>query len=84
METNKWPEEWTKSIIIPVPKKGNLKQCQNYRTISLISHPSKVMLQILLNRLKSQSEKLLSEEQARFRPKQHQTIVQKREECIPY
>ena len=68
-DTKNWPKEWTQSLVIPLPKKGNLKQCQNYRTISLISHPSKVMLQVILNRLKSQSEKLLAEEQAGFRPK---------------
>ena len=45
---------------IPSPKKGNLKQCQNYRAISLISHPNKIMLRIILNRLKAKAEKLLS------------------------
>ena len=63
-----WPEQWTKSIMIPLPKKGNSKKCQNYRTISLISHPSKIMLKIILNRLKERAEELLSEEQAGFRP----------------
>ena len=52
---------------ITPPKKGNLQQCQNYRTISLISHPSKVMLKIILNRLKPQAEKIITEEQAGFR-----------------
>ena len=66
-EQKKWPEEWTQSLVIPLPKKGNLRKCQNYRTISLISHPSKVMLRIILNRLKSKAEELLSEEQAGFR-----------------
>ena len=47
-------------------RRGNLQQCQNYRTISLISHPSKVMLKIILNRLKPQAEKITAEEQARF------------------
>ena len=37
-----WPEQWTKSIMIPLPKKGNSKKCQNHRTIRLISHPSKI------------------------------------------
>ena len=50
-----------------LPKKGNLQQCQNYRTISLISHPSKVMLKTILNRLKPQPEKIIAEEQADFR-----------------
>ena len=51
-QTGEWPTSWTQSLIITLPKKGNLQLCQNYRTISLISHPSKVMLRILLNRLK--------------------------------
>ena len=54
-------------MVITLPKKGNLQQCQNYRTISLISHPSKVMLKILLSRLKPQEEKIIAEEQAGFR-----------------
>ena len=55
------------SLVITLPKKGNLQQCQNYQMISLISHPSKVMLKIILNRLKSQAEKIIAEEQASFR-----------------
>ena len=47
-----WPIPWTQSLIITLPKKGNLQQCKNYRTISLICHPSKVLLKVLLNRLK--------------------------------
>ena len=58
--------EW-QSLIITVPKKGNLQLCQNYRTISLISHPSKVILRILLNRLKPQAEEIIKEEQTGFR-----------------
>ena len=46
-QTGEWPTAWTQSLVITLPKKGNLQQCQNYRTISLISHPSKVMLKIL-------------------------------------
>ena len=41
-----WPSVWTQSLIIPLPKKGNLKSCCNYRTISLISHPSKILLKV--------------------------------------
>ena len=59
---------WTQSLVITLPKKGNQQQCQNYRTISLIKHDSKVMLKVLLNRLKPQAEKIISEEQAGFRP----------------
>ena len=63
----KWPTPWTPSLVITRPKKRNLRQCQNYRTISLISHPSKVMLKIILNRLKAQAETIIAEEQAGFR-----------------
>ena len=49
------------------PQKDNLQQCHNHWTISLISHPSKVMLKIILNRLKPQAEKIIAEEQAGFR-----------------
>ena len=66
-QTGEWPTPWAQSLVITLPKKGNLLQCQNYRTISLISHPSKVMLKIKLNRLKSQAEKIIAEEQAGFR-----------------
>ena len=65
-EQKKWPKEWTQSLMIPLPKKGNLRQCKNHRMISLISHPSKVILHIILNHLKSKAEEILSEEQAGF------------------
>ena len=57
---------WTQRLVITLPKKGNLQQCQNYQTISLISRPSKVMLKIILNRLKPQAEEIIAEEQAVF------------------
>ena len=66
-QTGEWPTPWTQSLVITLPKKGNLQQCQNYRTISLISHPSEVMLKIILNRLKPQTEKIIAEEQTGFR-----------------
>ena len=47
-KTGEWPTTWTQSLIIILPKKGNLQLCQNYRTVSLISHPSKVMLKIIV------------------------------------
>ena len=65
--TGEWPTPWTQSLVITLSKKGNLQQCQNYPTISLINHPSKVMLKIILNRLKPQAEKIIAEEQAGFR-----------------
>ena len=46
-----WPQDWKGSVFIPVPKKGNVKECSNYHTIVLISHASKVMLKILQARL---------------------------------
>ena len=72
-QTGEWPTQWTQSLVITLPKKGNLQLCQNYRTISLISHPSKVMLKILLNRLKPEAEKIIAEEQAGFRPARNTT-----------
>ena len=65
-QTGEWPTPWTQSIVITLPKKGNLQQCQNYRAISLISHPSKVIMKIILNILKKQLEKIIAEEQAGF------------------
>ena len=67
-ETKEWPKEWAKLLVIPLPKKDSLKQCQNYRTISQIGYSSKIMLRVVLNRLKAKAEKLLAEEQAGFRP----------------
>ena len=49
--TQQWPQDWKRSVFISIPKKGNAKECSNYRTITLISHDSKVMLQILQARL---------------------------------
>ena len=46
-KTQQWPQDWKRSVFIPVPKKGNAKECSNYHTIALISHASKVMLKIL-------------------------------------
>ena len=65
--TGEWPTPWTQSLIITLPKKGNLQLCQNYTTFSLISHSSKVMLKGILNRLKPQAEEIIAEEQAGLR-----------------
>ena len=59
-----WPTTCTQSLVITLPKKGNLQLCQNYRTIS---HPGKVMLKIILNRLQPKAEEIIAEEQAGFR-----------------
>ena len=66
-QTGEWPTPWTQSLIITLPKKDNLQQCQNFRTISLISHPSKATLKIIPTRLKQQAGKIIAEEQAGFR-----------------
>ena len=60
-------QDWKRSVFIPIPKKGNAKECSNYRTIALTSHPSKVMLQILQARLQQYMNRELPDVQAGFR-----------------
>ena len=62
-----WPQDWKRSVFIPVPKKGNAKECSDYHTIVLISHASKVMLKILQARLQQYVNCELSDVQASFR-----------------
>ena len=50
-KTHQWPQDWKRSVFIPIPKKGNAKECSNYCTVALISHTTKVMLKILQARL---------------------------------
>ena len=50
-KTQQWPQDWKRSVFIPIPKKGNAKKCSNYCTIAFISHASKIMLKILQARL---------------------------------
>ena len=52
-KTQQWPQDWKRSVFIPIPKKDNAKECSNYHTIALISHASKVMLKILQARLQN-------------------------------
>ena len=66
-KTQQWPQDWKRSIFIPVPKKGNAKECSNYHTIALISHASKVMLKILQVRLQQYVKRELPDVQAGFR-----------------
>ena len=66
-KTREGPTTWTQSLVITLPKKGNLQLCQNCRTISLISRPSKVMLKIILKRLQPQAEEVTVDEQVAFR-----------------
>ena len=63
-KTQQWPNDGKRSVFIPIPKKGNVKECSNYRTIALISHTSKVMLKILLVRLQQYMNRELPDVQA--------------------
>ena len=66
-KTQQWPQDWKTSVFIPVPKKGNAKECSNYRTTALISHTSKVMLKILQASLQQYMNRELPDLQAGFR-----------------
>ena len=66
-KTHQWPQDWKKSVFIPIPKKGTAKECSNYCTIALISHASKVMLKILQARLQQYMNRELPDVQAGFR-----------------
>ena len=66
-QTQQWPQDWKRSVFIPIPKKGNAKECSNYHTIVLISHASKVMLKILQARLQQYLNHELPDVQAGFR-----------------
>ena len=63
-KTQQWPQDWKRSVFIPIPKKGNAKECSNYHTIALISHASKVMLKILQARLQQYLNRELPDVQA--------------------
>ena len=66
-KTQQWPQDWKRSVFIPIPKKGNAKECSNYHTIALISRTSKVMLKILQARLQQYVNRELLDVQAGFR-----------------
>ena len=66
-KTQQWPQDWKRSVFIPIPKKGNAKECSNYSTTALISHASKVMLKILQVRLQQHVNHELPDVQAGFR-----------------
>ena len=66
-KTQLWPQDWKQSVIIPIPKKGNAKECSNYCTIALISHASKVMLKSFQARLQQYMNRELPDVQAGFR-----------------
>ena len=66
-KTQQWPQDWKRSVFILIPKKGNAKECSNYRTIALILHASKVRLKILQASLQQYVNRELPEVQAGFR-----------------
>ena len=66
-KTQQWPQNWKRSVFIPIPKKGNAKECSNYHTTALISHANKVMLKILQVRLQQKVNRELPDVQAGFR-----------------
>ena len=66
-KTQQWPQDWKRSVFIPIPKKGNAKESSNYCTTALISHASKVMLKILQARLQQYMNRELPDIQAGFR-----------------
>ena len=66
-KTQQWPRDWKRSVFIPIPKKGNTKECENYHTSALISHASKLMLKILQARLQQYVNCELPDVQAGFR-----------------
>ena len=66
-KTQQWPKDWKRSIFIPIPKKANAKECSNYHTVALISHASKVMLNILQARIQQYVNHELPDVQAGFR-----------------
>ena len=66
-KTQKWPQDWNRSVFIPIPKKGNAKKCSNYHIIIVISHASKVMLKILQAMIQQYVNQELPDVQAGFR-----------------
>ena len=66
-KTQQWPQDWKRAVFIPIPKKGNAKECSKYRTIALISHASKVMLKILQARLQQYMNHELPDVKVGFR-----------------
>ena len=66
-KTQQWPQDWKRSVFIPIPKKGNAKECSNFCTVALISHMSKIMLKILQSNLQQYMNRKLTVVQAGFR-----------------
>ena len=66
-KTQQWPQDWKRSVFVPIPKKDNAKECSNYCTNALISHTSKIMLKILQGKLQQYVNCALPDVQAGFR-----------------
>ena len=66
-KTQQWPQDWKRSVFLPIPKKGNAKDSSNYHTIALISYASEITLKILQARLQQYVNQELPDVQARFR-----------------
>ena len=66
-QKKEWLLDWCRAVIVPLAKKGNLKECTNHRTISLICHASKVLLKIIIQRMRMKSQQEISYEQVGFR-----------------
>ena len=79
--TGDWPDDWKRSIFVPLHTKGDSRECSNDRTISLVSHASKVQLQIILKRIRAKVDTELSDEQAGFRPGTRNHLVNFRVLC---
>ena len=75
-KTQQWPQAWKRSVFIPIPKKGNAKECSNYCTIAVISNTSKIMLKILQARLQQYVNRELPDVQAGFRKAEEPEIKQ--------
>ena len=66
-KTQQWPQDWKRSVFIPIPKKGNTKECSDYCTLVLISHAGKIMLKILQAKLQKYMNQELPDVQSGFR-----------------
>jgi len=74
-ESGVWPGDWMKSIFIPIPKKGDLKECANYRTIVLISQASKILIKVIKNKMEGVVERGLPDVQAGFRKRRERDQI---------
>jgi len=73
-ETGIWPDEWTQSVFIPLPKKGDLLQCNNYRTIALVSHASKILMRVILDRMQIKLESEIAQDKLDFGQEEEHAI----------